>query len=181
MLPPGVTVNRSLVLTGALSLLAVLLCATPGVAQSPTIVRGTPVRVTSNTTPKRDHYRPYTFTTTGRIVPPVRYCAPNTNPTPGAGNCLPVVCPPGATDIRYCLLPGRAVICAGVVTVRYQKRGTTISSRNVGVRPDCTYRSRVSFRTRLRTRVGNLSVRSRFQGNAVLMPRNSSRKTVRAG
>jgi hypothetical protein len=174
-------VKRSLVLTGALSLLAALLCASPGVAQSPTIVRGTTVQVTSNTTPRRDRTRPYTFTTTGRVIPPGRYCAPNTNPTPGAGNCVPVICPPGATDIRYCLLPGRAVICSGVVTVRYQKRGTTISSRNVGLRPNCTYRSRVTFRTRLRTRVGNLSIRSRYQGNAVLMPRNSSRKIVRAG
>ncbi len=63
---------------------------------------------------------------------------------------MPVICPPGATDIRYCVLPGRAVICSGQVNVRYQKRGTTISSRNVTVRSDCTYRSRVTFHTRLR-------------------------------
>ncbi len=172
--------KRSLVLTGALSLLVVLLFTSPGTAQTPTLVRGS-VSITSSTTPKRDRTRPYTFTTTGRIVPPGRYCAANTNPTPGAGNCVPVICPPGATDIRYCALPSRAVICSGQVNVRYQKRGTTISSRNVTVRSDCTYRSRVTFHTRLPTRVGILSVRARFQGNQVLQPRNASTKHVRAG
>lgn len=172
--------KRSLVLSAALSLLAALLCATPSVAQSPTLVRGS-VSITSSTTPKRDRTRPYRYTTTGRIIPPGRYCAANTNPTPGAGNCVPVICPPGVTDIRYCVLPARSVICSGVVTVRYQKRGTTISARNVGVRSDCTYRSTVTFHTRLRSRTGVLSVRPRFGGNPVLLPRTGSTKTVRAG
>jgi hypothetical protein len=91
------------------------------------------------------------------------------------------------TDARYCLFPGRRAICSGVVAVRVQKRfagarfGTTISSRNVSVRPDCTYRSAVTFHTLLRTRRGNLSFRARFQGNVVLEPRNSRTVTVRAG
>ncbi len=173
--------RRSLVLTGALSLLAVLMCTTPGIAQSPTIVRGQATSVSLKTTPKRDRSRPYTFTSTGRVVPPATYCAPNTNPIPGAGNCVPIICPPGVTDIRYCILPARDRICSGTVTVRFQKRGTTISSRNVFLRSDCTYRSRVTFRTRLPTRRGVLSVRARFQGNAILQPRSSSTRTVRAG
>lgn len=173
--------RRSLVLTGALSLLAVLLCTTPGIAQSPTIVRGEATSVTSKTTPKRDRRYPYTFTTTGRVVLPANYCAAGTNPTPGVGNCIPVICPPGVTDIRYCIVPSRDRVCSGVITVRFQKRGTTISARNVFLRHDCTYRSRVTFRIRLITRRGLFTVRARFQGNAFLAPRNSSTKTVRAG
>lgn len=172
--------KRSLVATGALTLVAALMCTTPVVAQSPVVVRAT-TRITASTTPKRDRTRPYTFRTTGRIIPPTRYCAPGTNPTPGAGNCIPVICPRGTTDPRYCLQPGRTIICSGVVTVRFQKHFTTISSRNVGVRPDCTYRSRVTFRTRLRTRRGVLRVRARFQGNPVLLPKNGHTHTVRAG
>jgi hypothetical protein len=174
--------KRSLVLTGALSLLAVLLCASPGTAQTPlNIVRALPLQVTSSTTPTRDRTRPYTFTTTGRVVPPGSYCGPNVNPTPGAGDCVPILCPAGVTDTRYCLIPGRNVICSGTVTVRFQKNSTTISSRIVALRSDCTYRSRVSFRTRLITRIGTLRIRSRFDGNVVLLPRNSATKSVRAG
>jgi hypothetical protein len=176
-------VKRSLILTLALSLAAALLSLPSAGAQNnaPAIVRGTTVQVTASTTPRRDRFRPYTFTTTGRVVPPGRYCTPGQNPGPGAANCVPVICPRGVTDGRYCTFPARNVICSGTVTVRFQKRGTTISSRNVFVRPDCTYRSRVTFHTLLRTRIGNLSVRARFQGNVVLTPRNSSTKIVRAG
>jgi len=67
------------------------------------------------------------------------------------------------------------------VTVRFQKLTTTVSSRNVRVRPDCTYQSRVTFRSRLPTRRGVLKVRARFQGNPVLQPKNSSTKKARAG
>jgi hypothetical protein len=176
-------VKRMLILAGLLSLAAVLLTASSGSAQSTIVVinRATPLQVTNTTTPRRDRLRPFTFTTTGRVIPPTQYCGAGAVPVPGATNCVPILCPPGVTDIRYCLLPGRGVICSGVVTVRVQKRGTTISSRNVGVRPDCTYRSRVTFRTLLRTRVGNLSFRARFQGNPVLLPRNSATKIARAG
>jgi hypothetical protein len=177
-------VKSSIVLTAVLSLAAVLLFSSQGSAQvtAPTIVRGSPVQVTIKTTPRRERFRPYTFTTRGRIIPPPRYCTPGQNPgPPGPNNCIPVICPPGVTDPRYCLFPGRGVICSGVVTVRVQKRGTTISSRNVGVRRDCTYRSKVTFHTLLRTRIGNLSFRARFQGNPVLLPRNSRTVHARAG
>jgi hypothetical protein len=39
----------------------------------------------------------------------------------------------------------------------------------------------VTFHTRLRTRIGTLSFRARFQGNPVLTPRNSATRLVRAG
>jgi len=176
-------VKRSLVLMLALSLAAALVSLPSAGAQTttPNIVRALPLQVTATSTPRRDRFRPYTFTTTGRIVPPPRYCAPGTNPGSGANNCVPVICPPGVTNPRYCLFPAANVICSGTVTVRFQKRTTTISARRVTVRPDCTYRSRVSFRLLLPTRRGTLRVRSRFNGNAVLLPRNSSTKNVRAG
>jgi hypothetical protein len=176
-------VKTSISLTVALSLTAVLLFYSQGSAQSeaPTTVRGTPLQIAATTTPKRDRFRPYTFTTRGRIVPPPRHCAPGANPTPGAGYCLPILCPPGTTDIDYCRLPGRSVICTGTVTVRLEKINTTISSHNVAVRPDCTYRSTTTFRQLAPTRRGNLRVRALFRGNPVLQPKNSSTHIVRAG
>jgi hypothetical protein len=174
-------VRRVLLTTVASSLTTALMFASASDAQAPSIVRGFAIQVTSKTTPKRDRTRPYTFTTTGRVVPPQRYCNPGQSPTPGAGNCVPILCPPGQTDIRYCLIPGRRTICSGIVTVRFQRVTTTISARNVALRPDCTYRSRVSFRLRVVTRHGTFRVRARFQGNPVLQPRNSARHTVRAG
>jgi hypothetical protein len=177
----GVAVKRLLVVTGLLSLAAILLIPSAGSAQSTLvqIVRTNPRQVTLTVRPRRDRTRPYTFTSTGRIVPPRRYCTPTENPfTTG---CVPIFCPPGVTDVRYCLLPGLGVLCTGTVTVRFQKRSTTISSRVVSVRPDCTYRSRVTFHTRLFTRVGTLRVQARFGGNAVLLPRRSPKRTVRAG
>jgi len=151
----------------------------PAAAQAPTLERAQPVQVTRTTTPRRDRFRPYTFTTTGRIVPPANYCAPGQSPA--GASCVPIVCPPGATNVAYCTVPGLGVICSGSVTVRVQKRGITISGRVVGVRPDCTYRSRVTFRSRLPTRIGRLSFRARFQGNVVLEPKSSSTGTVLAG
>jgi hypothetical protein len=78
-------------------------------------------------------------------------------------------------------VPGTAVVCSGFVNIRFQRRGTTISSRNVSVRPDCTYRGTVTFRTRLALRRGVLTVRVRFSGNLVMRPKSSNTGTVRAG
>jgi hypothetical protein len=165
----------------ALSVAAILLIPASGSAQGtlPTIVRANPLQVTLTVTPRRDRTRPFTFTSTGRVRVPTRLCNPGESPI--TGRCIPILCPPGATDINYCLRPGIGVICSGIVTVRFQKRTTTISSRNVFLRRDCTYRSRVTFRTRLITRVGNFRVRARFQGNVVLNPRTSRTRVVRAG
>ena len=115
------------------------------------------------------------------MIPPNRYCNPGEIPRSGAGNCIPVSCPAGTTDPRYCVRPQLSAICSGTVNVRFQKRNTTISSKNVGLRPDCTFQSRLRLNSRLPTRRGVLRVRARFQGNAVLQPRNSSSHTVRAG
>ncbi len=137
-------------------------------------------QVTSSTTPKRDRTRPYTFTTRGRVLPPLSFCAPGAAVVLG-GNCVASICPTGTTNPAFCKQPARALLCAGVVTVRIKRRGTTVSSRSVSVRPDCTYRSRATFRSRLATRRGTLTVRAGFAGNTLLLPKNSSTRAIRAG
>jgi hypothetical protein len=177
----GVAVRRGLIMTLSLSLSTALMFASAGSAQAPSLVRGFTRQVTLTVTPARDRTRPYIFTSRGRIVPPARYCSPGQRPTPGAGNCRPILCPAGITDGRYCVIPGRRSFCSGRVTVRYQQVTTTISSRTVAVRPDCTYSSRVRFRLRVFTRRGTFRVRAQFQGNPLLQARRSAARTVRAG
>jgi hypothetical protein len=182
---------KRLIMLAVLSLAAVPLFALTANGQAPVTAsdvqiatsRGFTELVTAKTTPKRDRTRPYTFTTVGKIVPPPRFCAPGTGPTApaGGGNCIPLICPAGSTNPAYCAQPPRSVICSGIVTVRFQRHSTTVSSRNVNLLPDCTYRSRVSFTTNLRSRRGVLRVRARFQGNVVLTPQVSATRTVRAG
>ncbi len=173
--------KRTFALAAVLALAAALLSATLGNAQTSAPARGLTERVTIAVTPKRDRVKPYTFTTKGRIFPPPRFCAPGVIPNPG-GNCVPIRCPPGAKNPAYCVRPGLGVICSGKINVRFQKSRNTISSRNVNVRPDCTYRSKVTLTGRpLRTRTGTFRVRARFQGNSVLKPKTSPTRTVRAG
>ena len=169
--------KRSLILTVSLSVTAALLYTSISIGQAG---RGFTAKVTASTTPKRDRTRPYTFTTSGRIVPPSRPCAPGQTPS-RRRNCVPTRCPRGARTADYCQRPGRARICSGKVNVRFQHRGSTISSRNVTLRSNCTYRSRVSIRIRVVTRRGVFKVRARFQGNALLRPRTAATNTVRGG
>lgn len=173
----------ALVLVAALPMTVALVVPASSGAQATliSITRANPRQVTISTTPRRDRTRPYTFRTSGRVIPPTRFCNPGEVPGNGAATCVQVLCPPGQTDIRYCLIPGAGVICTGQVTVRVQKNSTTISSRIVNLSRRCTYRSQVTFSTLLPTRVGNLSFRARFGGNAVMLPRNSRTITVRAG
>jgi hypothetical protein len=155
-----------------------------------TPLRASVQRVTSNTTPKRDRTRPYTFTTTGRVVPPGA-CPAGTPVTSGLP-CLPPICPPPTNPGTiyqgpvYCVPPATTAVCSGKITVKFSRRNKgggvfTISSREVSLKSDCTYRSRVSFRTRDRNRRGVLTVRVRFQGNQYLLPKNAPRRTVLAG
>jgi len=178
-IPQGVAVKRLIVLT-SLSLTAVFMVPPMATSQS-SPVRATPTQVTSSTTPKRDRTRPYTFTTKGRIVLPGKLCAPGAAATSVAGGCIPVSCPQGVRDARYCTRPALSTICSGKVNIRFQKRGRTISSRNVSVRPDCSYKGRTTFRSRARSQRGVLRVRARFQGNRILKPKTSTTKSVRAG
>ncbi len=172
---------KRLLAMSSLSLTAVFLFVSLADGQSGP-VRAATQQVTSNTTPQRDRSRPYTFTTTGRVVPPPP-CAPGVFPTVPGGNCVPAICPPGATNPAYCVQVPRVLLCTGKVTVRFKKAGGpyTISARSVGLRPDCTFRSRVSFRTRNPLRRGTLRVYTRFEGNPFLLPKNGPTRTVRAG
>jgi hypothetical protein len=143
--------------------------------------RATTKSVTSSTTPKRDRTRPYTFTTTGKVTPPP-FCAAG-DPGSAAGPCVPLLCPESPAAYSYCIPPPNSALCRGAVTVRFRKAaGTyTISSRRVFLKPDCSYRSQVSFRTTNPLRRGTLTVRARFEGNVLLLPRNAPTHTVRAG
>ena len=174
--------KRSLVLTVSLSLAAALLYASLGFAQAtaPSFKRATPRSVSLTVTPKRDRTRPFRFTSTGRVNVPRRYCSVAESQNPG-NRCVPLICPPGAVDAQYCIRPGLGAICTGKVNVRFQRRRTTISSRSVKLRPNCTYRSRVTFNIRVVTRRGSFRVRARFQGNSILAPKTSPTRTVRAG
>jgi len=165
---------KSLVMTTALSL-AVGLVWSLGSAQSATSGRAYTVGVTAKTTPQRDRSRPYIFTTRGRITAPSTRCRAGSKPT-RARNCIPVECAPGVRDTRYCVRPGRATICSGVVNVQLRKRGARRVSRNVRVKSNCTYRSSARVTGR-----GRRSVRVTFRGNRVLRPKAAPRRTVRAG
>jgi hypothetical protein len=55
-----------------------------------------------------------------------------------------------------------------------------ISTRHAKLGRSCTYRSRVTFRSRNRfPKSGKLTVRVRFLGNAVLAPRRAKNATLR--
>jgi len=75
----------------------------------------------------------------------------------------------------------RAQTCgSGDVAVVVKAARKTISTRRVQLSRSCSYRSRVTFRSRGRfTRNGRLSVRVRFLGNTVLGPRRAKTVTVR--
>lgn len=168
-------------------------------AQSPIPVQAATKQVTAKVTPRRDRFSPHRFTTTGRVVPPP-FCPPAVAPTeggpcvglliacpPGTNNPLycgfSQVCPPGTAGTAYCVNPPASVLCRGKVRVTFQRVAgrLTISSRRVDLRPDCTYRSQVTFRVRLRQRRGPVDVRAVFEGNALLQSRTSPRQRVRIG
>jgi hypothetical protein len=167
----------------ALAIAAVAMMMFPASGSTQAQQRATVDAIDAETTPKRDRSRPYSFTTSGKVTPPPRFCAAGGNPGQGGQNCIPVQCPPGQANKggEYCFQPPRSSVCSGTVTVRFQKNSSTISSRNVQLREDCTYSSQVSFSTRNRNRRGTFNVRVRFQGNSYMQPRSSGTHSVRAG
>ena len=169
--------KRSLALAALLSLAASIVVVAG--AQSAFNGKAFTTKVTAKTTPKRDRRNPFVFTTKGKISPPTVFCSSTAPPTQSR-NCIPLDCPPGATNARYCVKPGLGVICRGKVNIRIQRRGRTISSRNVNLKANCTYSSKVTLRLK-RNRRGSLKVRARFAGNTVLRVKASSTATVRAG
>ncbi len=75
----------------------------------------------------------------------------------------------------------RKQACAGGdVAVQIKAARKTISTRRVALSRTCSYRSRVTFRSRSRfPKSGKLTVRVRFLGNAVLASRRAKSATVR--
>ena len=74
-----------------------------------------------------------------------------------------------------------AQACRGTVTVQIKAGRKTVSSRRVKLRPDCTYRSRVTFRNPQRLRPRTLRRIVRFGGNSVVNATRATRQTLRVG
>ena len=111
------------------------------VTQEVIFQRVRPRGITVKVTPKRDTRAPFTFTTTGRILPPS-----------------------GLSSADAC----RSV---GLVSVQVQRRKATISNRRATLRPDCTFASQVTFKYRKRFgSVRRLKFTIRFAGNQRLEP-----------
>lgn len=75
----------------------------------------------------------------------------------------------------------RAVGCTGRVSVQVKRGGTTISTRRVSLRKDCTYRSTVSFATskRFGRTIKRLRFTARFLGNTRVAPVTAKSRYVR--
>jgi hypothetical protein len=70
-----------------------------------------------------------------------------------------------------------AEACRGGLTVQVVRGAKAISSRDRSVKPDCIWRSTVTFARRS----GRLIVMARFHGNDALAPRSAKRFRIRAG
>ena len=163
----GFAVKRLLVLA-VLSVTAVFLVTSVAVGQSGTAASST----SSKVTPKRDKKRPYKFKTTGSVRFPREFCAPNAP----ARNCIPLRCPAGVRDARYCARPTAAQVCSGRIKVVFKKGRSTRSSKTVRLKANCKYSSTATIRKKAR-----LKVSVRFSGNTILAPSKASTKSVRAG
>jgi hypothetical protein len=99
--------------------------------------------------------------------------------------CPPRVAPAGFAVTGRLTPPAgmtAAAACAGQVHVQFKRGTKTISARRRNVRPNCSWRSSVSFARRSRVgRSGRLRVTVRFLGNDVLAPAQARTFRVRAG
>jgi len=151
-----------------LSLTAMFLVTSLAVGQTGT----TRTSTSSKVSPKRDKKRPYKFKTTGSIRLPATLCAPNVR----GRNCVPIICPPGVRDARYCTRLPRSRLCTGSVRIVFKKGARTVSSKTARLKANCKYSSRATVRSK-----GRLKVSASFRGNVVLAPSKASRKSARAG
>jgi len=72
---------------------------------------------------------------------------------------------------------GRAA-CHGFVRVSFKQNSKTVSARLAAVRNNCTYRSRVHFKS-TRLHRGRVDVVARFAGNERLFPASARRQRLR--
>lgn len=159
---------KRLLVLAVVSLTALFLVTSVAVGQSATTTSST----SSKVSPKRDKKKPYKFKTTGSVKFPTTFCPPN---APGR-NCIPLTCPPGVTDARYCTRPTPAQVCSGRIQVVFKKGKKTRSAKTVRLKSNCKYSSTTTIRRRGRLRVSVL-----FRGNAILARSRASRKSARAG
>ena len=66
----------------------------------------------------------------------------------------------------------------GAVTVQFRAGKKTISSRRVGLKKDCTFRSAVTFKIPARLHPKSLTVIVRFLGNGTMNPKSAKRRKV---
>ena len=72
------------------------------------------------------------------------------------------------------------VACSGRVSVQVKRGGTTISTRRVSLRRNCTYSLRVSFANRRRFgTLKRLKFTARFLGNARVLPATAPARFAR--
>jgi Ca2+-binding RTX toxin-like protein len=118
----------------------------------------------------------------GPVTPPVARVAPKaltSKVTPGKDTKFPYTFRTrGALTLPAGVSAADA--CNGLVSVTFKRGKSTISRRLVSLSTKCTYSSRVTFAVKRRL-VGakKLKVIVRFQGNARLLPKSASRKSVR--
>ncbi|MDP9385203.1 MAG: tannase/feruloyl esterase family alpha/beta hydrolase [Actinomycetota bacterium] len=74
----------------------------------------------------------------------------------------------------------RAQGCRGLVTVQVKAGRRTVSTRRARLRPDCTFRSSVSFAALRRLGRGRLKFTARFQGNGALTAARARSRSARA-
>ena len=70
--------------------------------------------------------------------------------------------------------------CSGTVDISFKAGRKTVSSRRVALRPDCTYRSKLTFRLPRRLKPRRLNVVTVFSGNEVVEGIRAKRHTVRS-
>lgn len=113
-----------------------------------------------------------------------------TSPTRGRGTLSARVTPPAdlrpafsfTTSGRLTLPAGvsRAAGCNGRVSVQVKRGGTTISTRRVSLRANCTYSLRVSFASSRRFGTATrLKFTARFLGNALVAPTTAGARFAR--
>jgi hypothetical protein len=74
----------------------------------------------------------------------------------------------------------RAAGCSGRVSVQIKRGRTTISTRRVSLRSDCSYSLRVSFANRRRFgSLARLRFTARFAGNARILPARAPARFAR--
>ncbi|MEA2431887.1 MAG: hypothetical protein QOI19_2360, partial [Thermoleophilaceae bacterium] len=71
--------------------------------------------------------------------------------------------------------------CNGVVRVRFQSAGKTISNELAAVASNCNYRQVTVFDNRRKIKQGKLVVKISFLGNRFLLAANATTRKARAG